>query len=238
MVIIEFLPAGTVVYPKIPAKLLEIMGSKSRRNPSNEKEGTIKTIVRRRTAMKRDWHNHVHSDNACTVSGSSSTEPPVKGPPPPTETMAQGNSLPQEPVQVVVLAPIDDSAGVRPSSPAGAYTLKATSGLPSGCAEFDGFNAERVGDSFRVEVTNLMPRLSLIVGCTSIYGDNESEISLGSGLIVGETYTVTINEASRSCLRPKTTSCWPWSRKSRPSKMPKWPRPTADICLRWHRGSP
>ena len=45
-----------------------------------------------------------------------------------------------------------------------------------------------------MEVTNLMPRLSLIVACTSIYGDNESEISLWSGLIVGETYTVTINE--------------------------------------------
>ena len=108
--------------------------------------------------------------------------------------MAQGNPSPQETAQVVVLAPIDDSAIVRPSSPAGAYILKVTSGLPSGCAEFNGFNVERVGDNFRVEVTNLMPRPSLIVACTSIYGYNESEISLGSGLVVGETYTVTINE--------------------------------------------
>jgi len=144
--------------------------------------------------MKRDRHNHVHSDNGCTVSGSSSTEPPVKGPPPPIETTAQGNPPPQEPAQVVVPAPINDSVIVRSSSPAGAYTLKATSGLPSGCAELDGFNVERVGDSFRVEVTILMPRPSLIVACTSIYGYSESEISLGSGLIVGETYTVTINE--------------------------------------------
>ena len=83
---------------------------------------------------------------------------------------------------------------MRPSPPAGAYTLKVTSGPPSGCAEFDGLNVERVGDNFRVEVTNLMPRPSLIVTCTSIYGYNESEISLGSGLVVGETYTVTINE--------------------------------------------
>ena len=45
-----------------------------------------------------------------------------------------------------------------------------------------------------MEVTNLMPRPSLIVACTSIYGYNKSEIWLGSGLIVGETYTVTINE--------------------------------------------
>lgn len=108
--------------------------------------------------------------------------------------MAQGNPSPQEPAQVVVLAPIDDSAIVRPSSPAGAYILKVTSGLPSGCAEFDGFNVERVGDNFRMEVTNLMPHPSLIVACTSIYGYNKSEIWLGSGLIVGETYTVTINE--------------------------------------------
>ena len=90
------------------------------------------------------------------MSGSRSTEPPVKGLPPPTETTAQGNPSPQEPAQVVVPAPIDDSAIVRPSSPAGAYTLKVTSGLPGGCAEFDGFNVERVGDNFRVEVTNLM----------------------------------------------------------------------------------
>ena len=45
-----------------------------------------------------------------------------------------------------------------------------------------------------MEVTNLMPRPSLIVACTSIYGYNKSKIWLGSGLIVGETYTVTINE--------------------------------------------
>ena len=125
---------------------------------------------------------------------SNSTEPPVKGPPPPTEITAQGNLSSQEPAQVLVPAPIDDSAIVRPSPPAGAYTLKVTSGPPSGCAEFDGLNVERVGDNFRVEVTNLMPRPSLIVACTSIYGYNESEISLGSGLVVGETYTVTINE--------------------------------------------
>ena len=125
---------------------------------------------------------------------SNSTEPPVKGPPPPTEITAQGNLSSQEPAQVLVPAPIDDSAIVRPSPPAGAYTLKVTSGPPSGCAEFDGLNVERVGDNFRVEVTNFMPCPSLIVACTSIYGYNESEISLGSGLVVGETYTVTINE--------------------------------------------
>ena len=68
------------------------------------------------------------------------------------------------------------------------------SSLPGGCAEFNGFNVERVGDNFRVEVTNLMPRPSLIVACTSIYGYNKSEIWLGSGLIVGETYTVIISE--------------------------------------------
>ena len=108
--------------------------------------------------------------------------------------MAQGNPSPQEPAQVVVLAPIDDSVIVRPSSPASAYILKVTSSLPGGCAEFNGFNVERVGDNFRVEVTNLMPRPSLILACTSIYGYNKSEIWLGSGLIVGETYTVTISE--------------------------------------------
>ena len=168
--------------------------------------------------MKRDLHNRVHSDNACTVSGSSSTELPVKGPPPPIETTAQGNPPPQEPAQVVVPAPIYDSAIVRSSSPAGAYTLKATSGLPSGCAEFDGFNVERVGDSFRVEVTNLMPRLSLIVACTSIYGYSESEISLESRLIVGETYTVTINEDITISLTRQEDVALPMVEKESPNE--------------------
>jgi len=166
--------------------------------------------------MKRNWHNHVHSDNACTVSGSSSTEPPVKGPPPPIETTAQGNPPPQESAQVVAPAPIGDSAIVRSSSPAGSYTLKSTSGLPSGCAEFYGFNVERVGDSFRVEVTNLMPRPSLIVARTSIYGDNESEISLGSGLKVGEAYTVTINEDITISFTPQEDVALPMVEKESP----------------------
>ena len=120
------------------------------------------------------------------------TEKPIKGPPP-TETIPQGNPPPVEPEPVAVPAPIEDSSVSLPEDVGGEYTLKITSGLPSGCAQFDGYTVERDGNRFVVEVTNLMPHPSLVVACTAIYGYHEGEISLGSRLDSGQTYTVTIN---------------------------------------------
>mgnify|MGYP004255779415 FL=1 len=67
-----------------------------------------------------------------------------------------------------------------------------------------------------MEVTNLMPCLSLIVACTSIYGYNESEISLRSGLIVGEIYTVTINEDITISFTPQEDVALPMVEKESP----------------------
>ena len=83
---------------------------------------------------------------------------------------------------VVMPAPIDGAAVVAPATPGGEYTLKITSGLPSGCAQFDGIRVERDGNGFVVDVTNLMPNPNQPIACTAIYGYHESEVPLDSGL--------------------------------------------------------
>jgi len=121
------------------------------------------------------------------------TETPVKVTPQPTETPVKRNPPPEDSETVVVPAPIDGAVVVAPATPDGEYTLNITSGLPSGCAQFDGIRVERDGNGFVVDVTNLMPNPNQPVACTAIYGYHQSDILLGSGLTAGEAYTVTIN---------------------------------------------
>lgn len=124
---------------------------------------------------------------AAVACGSSSTAPP------PTETLPQGDPPPEEQAKVEAPAPIDGSKVIFSTTPGGEYDLKITSGLPSGCAEFGGYEVEPDGGRFVVEVTNLVPHPSLIIPCTEIYGSRVSEVVLRSGLVDGEGYTVEIN---------------------------------------------
>ena len=106
---------------------------------------------------------------------------------------AKGNPPPEEPATVVVPVPIDGAMVAAPAMSDGEYTLNITSGLPSGCAQFDEFRMERDGNEFMVDVTNLMPNPNQLIACTAIYSYHESEIPLGSGLTAGEAYSRTIN---------------------------------------------
>ena len=81
-----------------------------------------------------------------------------------------------------------------PSEPGGDYVLKITSGLPNGCAKFNGHEVQRDGDGFMVTVTNLMPHPSVAIACTEIYGFHEGEVVLGSGLVAGDVYTASVND--------------------------------------------
>lgn len=125
---------------------------------------------------------------ACGGSG----PPPLPTQPPATETPVKGPTPPEEPTTTEVPAPIEDTNLVPPASAGGEYTLKITSGLPSGCAQFNEYRVQLDGNTFLVEVTNLMP-VDQMIACTAVYGYHEGEAALGSGLITGVTYTVSIN---------------------------------------------
>jgi hypothetical protein len=76
------------------------------------------------------------------------------------------------------------------------YNLLITSGLPSGCAQFN--KAEITGGSgntITVRVTNTVPD-DPNVACTAIYGTKETTLPLGSEFTSSETYTVNVNDKS------------------------------------------
>ena len=100
------------------------------------------------------------------------------------------------PARTVVDAPIDNLDVLTLESFPPQYNLLITSGLPSGCAEFD--KAEitgRNGNTITVRVTNTIPG-DEAVACTAIYGTKETTLPLGSDFTSGETYTVDVNDKS------------------------------------------
>ena len=125
--------------------------------------------------------------------GSSATATPQVQPLP-TAKPIKGDPPPVEPFPVEVAAPIEDASVVPPSDVVGDYVLNIISGLPNGCAEFSEYGLEQEGNAFVVSVNNLVPHPSLEMACTEQYGMHEGQISIGSGLVAGETYTVTVND--------------------------------------------
>lgn len=98
---------------------------------------------------------------------------------------------------VRVPAPIDEvEIRVLESFPP-QYVLYVVSGLPSGCAKFDEYEVERDGDTIHVKVWNLMPADD-DVACTMIYGTVEHNINLGSDFESGKTYTVHVNDVTKT----------------------------------------
>lgn len=91
-----------------------------------------------------------------------------------------------------VLAPIDGlDVRVLESSPP-QYVLSVRAGLPSGCAEKNRHEAERVAEAITVTVLNWMPTENR--PCTMIYGSYELNINVGSDFRPGTTYSVIVND--------------------------------------------
>ncbi|MDP6403173.1 MAG: YbaY family lipoprotein [SAR202 cluster bacterium] len=113
------------------------------------------------------------------------------------------------PGTVEVPAPIETVEVVVSGSDPAEYSLHIVSGLPSGCAEFDGYQVSRDGNTIEVTVTNLMPADPKTI-CTMIYGYHEGDVALGGDFVGGETYTVVVNgEAAGSFVaRDQRTSGW------------------------------
>jgi hypothetical protein len=108
---------------------------------------------------------------------------------------ASATDLPIDPSpsgRQAVLAPIDRlDVRVLESSPP-QYVLNVRAGLPSGCAEKNRHDAERVADAITVTVLNWMPAVSR--PCTLIYGSYELNINIGSDFRPGTTYSVNVND--------------------------------------------
>lgn len=103
---------------------------------------------------------------------------------------------------VTVPAPIENATVVVPEA-GGDYMLEVTSGLPSGCARFDGYEVEQVGKEFVATVTNVVPDPSEPIACTAIYGYHDEKITLDGEIVSGETYDVTVNRESADSFTAK-----------------------------------
>ncbi|WP_322797376.1 hypothetical protein [Tepidiforma sp.] len=103
-----------------------------------------------------------------------------------------GGSTPDYPTKIVD-APIDGiEVLIRETAPP-QYAAVITSGLPSGCAQFAGWEiVQRTDREIVIRVTNRMPD-SDEVACTMVYGTHESTVDLGSDFESGKTYTLVVN---------------------------------------------
>ena len=94
----------------------------------------------------------------------------------------------------VVLAPIDALGLIVSDSVPPKYSVRIGSGLPSGCAQFNGVRITgRQGSTIMIEVTNTMPS-DESVACTAIYGTHEEIVALEFPFQSGKEYVLRVNE--------------------------------------------
>jgi hypothetical protein len=96
--------------------------------------------------------------------------------------------------QVNTLAPIENvQVNIAESFPVQVFVV-VSSGLPSGCAEFDRIDVERM-DSIQINLTvwNLVPAPDELIACTAIYGITENTVALGSEFESGVEQVVVVN---------------------------------------------
>lgn len=107
-----------------------------------------------------------------------------------------GQPLPSEPdyPTVTVSAPSESVMIISTRSLPPQYVVKIISGLPGGCAQFDGYTMVREGDDIRISVTNLMPSPEAPVLCTQIYAYHDTSINIGSDFKGGVKYSIHVND--------------------------------------------
>ena len=138
---------------------------------------------------KKDYVLKVRVDKDTPVSSDMTPTPTtsVPGTPRPTPTTYPTTR---------VKAPIDKAEiGVAKSLPPQS-SVEITSGLPSGCARFDGYDVKREGELITINVWNTIPSVNM--ACTMIYGYVDTSVKLGSDFETGKTYTVMINDEKRT----------------------------------------
>lgn len=68
-------------------------------------------------------------------------------------------------------------------------------GLADGCTTFNAVETERSGTTIDITVTTQRPRDAV---CIQVYGFFEQNVPLGSQFTSGQTYTVNVNDVTRS----------------------------------------
>ena len=103
------------------------------------------------------------------------------------------SGTPADPERKSVAAPIELVEVVVEQDTAANYAVRIVSGLPAGCAQFEGASVTgRDGNRITVSVTNTMPADPETI-CTMIYRTHTSHVVLGSDFTPGETYVVDVN---------------------------------------------
>jgi hypothetical protein len=139
-------------------------------------------------------------DTPVSSDGNSSSQPIAPDRPLPRQP--GGGSQPYEPPvapsgeRQVVSAPIDGVDVLTLESFPPQYVVKVQAGLPSGCAQKHGHKVARQGNVITISVENTLPKEP--VPCTMIYGMYEVTINLGSDFQSGVTYTVKVNDETKT----------------------------------------
>jgi hypothetical protein len=117
----------------------------------------------------------------------------------PTPTAGPFDALPSGDLEMIVVpAPIDSvTINIAESFPP-QYFAHIVSGLPNGCAQYNGYEMDRSDETISIDVTNLVPESGQLIACTEIYGSHEENVSLGSGFDGGTTYTVVVNNVTET----------------------------------------
>ena len=108
---------------------------------------------------------------------------------------ADERTLPLE--MTLVLAPIEKVEILILESFPPQYNLAVTSGLPNSCAQFAGYTVDRDGDTVVVSMTNWKPS-GATMACAAVYTTVKTTISLGSDFNSGTTYTVAVNNKTKT----------------------------------------
>lgn len=97
------------------------------------------------------------------------------------------------------LAPIHEvSINIAESFPP-QVIVAITGGLSDGCTTFHDITTERSGNTIEIEITTERPRDAV---CTQVYGYFEKSVNLGSDFSSGESYTVKVNDVTKSFVMP------------------------------------
>lgn len=131
---------------------------------------------------------------ACGPAATDGTSPtPTTGSPPSVTTAGPTPT----PGMMEHPAPIE-SAGIEVSTTESPKAdLVVVSGLPNGCYSFGHYNISREGNSFRVDIVNLIPDDPMLA-CTMVYGMVTTRIPLEGGVEICKFYDVVINGESYS----------------------------------------